>query len=241
MRWFRPRSPVPPHEAEWLDENLAWLARQFGPGFVRGPVLLPRRDNFPVERYDRPEDVEKVLGVLCARLGVSRHRVILDHVPAEEDVNAVLTHATGLPFRREESGTVAGHYREVDGRPVVTVYADAARTPAHLVAILAHELGHVRLLGEGRIDPGRRDGEPLTDLFTVAGGLGIFTANMSFEFHQGRTSWRSERLGYITEQMFGYALARFALMRDEPDPEWAKYLDLNPREYMKQALRYLTR
>lgn len=43
----------------------------------------------------------------------------------------------------------------------------------------------------------------------------------------------------MTEQMFGYALARYAVYRGETGPAWAKFLDTNPRVYMKQAIRYL--
>ena len=51
--------------------------------------------------------------------------------------------------------------------------------------------------------------------------------------------WRANRLGYLTEQMFGYGLACYARLRAEPDPGWARYLDTNPRVYMKHGLAYL--
>ena len=38
---------------------------------------------------------------------------------------------------------------------------------------------------------------------------------------------------------YGHALARYALLRREPRPEWVRYLDDNPRTYLKRALRYL--
>jgi hypothetical protein len=112
--------------------------------------------------------------------------------------------------------------------------------------LIAHELGHVRLFGKRRINSDRQDHEPLTDLATVYLGMGIFTANAAVNF--GRISgygiepaggWLSRRLGYMTEPMFGYALACYAVVRGELDPAWAKYLDTNPRVYMKQGLRYL--
>jgi hypothetical protein len=43
----------------------------------------------------------------------------------------------------------------------------------------------------------------------------------------------------MTEQMFGYGLACYAALRGEPDPSWAKYLDTNPRVYLKRGMRYL--
>jgi hypothetical protein len=133
------------------------------------------------------------------------------------------------------------------GRPVVTIDKSNTDQPARLLAVIAHELGHVRLLGEGRIQADRRDQEPLTDLLTVYLGMGIFTANAAFDFsrlpgygtYQRVGGWQAERLGYMTEQMFGYGLACYAALRGEPDPSWAKYLDTNPRVYLKHAMRYL--
>lgn len=103
----------------------------------------------------------------------------------------------------------------------------------------SHELAHVRLLGEERISRDRADQEPLTDLLTVFFGLGIFAANAARDFSQSSSGWQAQRLGYLTEQMFGYGLGCWATLRAESDPPWAKYLGTNPRTYMKHGLRYL--
>jgi hypothetical protein len=108
-----------------------------------------------------------------------------------------------------------------------------------LVATIAHELGHERLLGESRIDASRRDGEPLTDLFSVFFGFGIFSANAAFEFRSSDRSYQTSKLGYLTEAMYGYALARYAWLRGETSPAWAAHLDTNPRTYLKDGLRFL--
>jgi len=112
-----------------------------------------------------------------------------------------------------------------------------------LVATIAHELGHVLLLGNGRIPADRKDHEPLTDLLTVFFGLGIFSANAVFEYSRevrGEYAYAStSRLGYLTEPMFGYGLARYAWLRGEADPRWARYVDTNPRTFLKRGLRYL--
>ena len=112
-----------------------------------------------------------------------------------------------------------------------------------LVATVAHELGHVRLLGEGRIHSGYDDHEPLTDLLTVFLGLGVFTANSAFSFKQWSDNsyqgWRTERKGYLTEEMFGYALALFALMRGERSLVWSEFLEGSVKTHFKDALKYL--
>lgn len=118
-----------------------------------------------------------------------------------------------------------------------------------LVATTAHELAHERLLVEAEVDPDRADQEPLADLLTVYLGLGGFTANAALD----RETWlepgqlrprqrsRVSRQGYLTEPMFGYALARYSWLRGETDPDWADYVDTNPRTFLRQGLRYLER
>lgn len=60
------------------------------------------------------------------------------------------------------------------------------------------------LPGDVRTSRDRQDHEPLTDLWTVYFGLGIFAANAAFEYgrreQRGDYSYRrSSRLGYLTE------------------------------------------
>lgn len=136
---------------------------------------------------------------------------------------------------------------DADGPSVVTIDRSAVGEPSRLVAVIAHELGHIRLFAERRTSFDRQDHEPLTDLATVYLGMGIFTANAAFSL--GRASgyaiepvggWQERRLGFMSEPMFGYALARYAIYRGESDPAWARYLATNPRAYMKQGIRYLS-
>src|SRR5207244_2275878 len=105
-------------------------------------------------------------------------RVVLEIEAPDAEAESLLEH---LPISHQ-SKEAAGHWRKRDGATVIGVQVDQARDPIALVATIAHELGHERLLGEERIDPERRDGEPLTDLFTVFFGMGIFSANAAFEF-----------------------------------------------------------
>ena len=92
--------------------------------------------------------------------------------------------------------------------------------PQALVATLAHELCHVHLISDGRIDPDRPDHEPLTDLLTVFLGFGIFNANTAVQFKQFEDGvmqgWSSSRQGYLPEEAFGYALALYTWVRREP-------------------------
>jgi hypothetical protein len=113
------------------------------------------------------------------------------------------------------------------------------------VATIAHELGHAILLGGGHMDRNMPDHEPMTDLLTVFLGLGIFSANSAARFKQyseaGCHGWSMQRLGYLPQEMYGYALARFAAERGERKPEWTRHLSTNVRVYFKRSRAWLAK
>ena len=87
------------------------------------------------------------------------------------------------------------------------------------------------------------DHEPMTDLLTVYLGLGIFTANSASRFRQfqdeRRVGWATQRLGYLSERVFGYALAKFATERSDHKAEWSKHLSSNDRSDFNNSRRWL--
>jgi len=93
------------------------------------------------------------------------------------------------------------------------------------------------------MSPGTEDHEPMTDLLTVFVGLGIFTANSAARFKQfqddRKIGWSTQRLGYLPERVFGYALARFATERGEHKPDWARHLSPNVKSDFKNSKRWL--
>jgi len=124
---------------------------------------------------------------------------------------------------------------------VVAIRSSMLLDPISLVATMAHELGHVILLGGNFLTHDTPDQEPMTDLLTGFTGLGIFIANSAARFMQfqddRRAGWSTQRLGYLPEPVFGYALAKFARERGEHKPPWAKHLSANLRSDFNQSLR----
>jgi hypothetical protein len=201
---------------------------------------LAHRRLFPGEYSGSEQDIRDAVTRVCGYMQVDPGRVRVDfHAEARP---GEVTDA--IPVSASWSGA-AGHYRTVDGKAVISLEESLGQTPLALIATVAHELAHERLLGEDRVRPDRADQEPLTDLLTVFLGFGVVTANAALEFShsaEGRYSrWSASRLGYLTEPMFGYALARYAWMRGEQDPDWADFVDTNPRAFLKKGLRFLKR
>lgn len=221
----------------WLDRRRwKWLVEQFDDIAPDQPTILPTSEFFP-DRYDRSDDaVRRLLERVCDYM----------HVPAD---------AVELSFYRNERrfeivnesgkaiGDAAGTYQERDGRFHIRIERSQFHRPMELVGTVAHELAHVRLLGEGRLDRNEFDNELLTDLTVVFHGMGIFLANVPRAWPSRVGSWPDTDVPkpeYMSTPMYGYALALRSRLMDEPcPPSWKRHLHAGVRAEFKQALRFL--
>ena len=105
-----------------------------------------------------------------------------------------------------------------------------------MVATLAHELAHIKLLGENRIEA---NDEKLTDLTTLIFGMGIFNANVAFQTISDIDSIGWRKMGYLTQMEWGYGLSLLAYLRDETTPNWIEYLQLSVKEDFQQGERFI--
>lgn len=239
MSWFTPKCPVEVEDKVWIEESMLWLIGEFGGDTLRnGTVILPTDEFFPDPFSEEEDHVRALVDRVCGYMGVKPERVDL-HFFTDEDAALRLK----MPSYESSHAGVAGRYRKRRGNYIISIESAQVRDPTSLVATIAHELGHARLLGEGRLRSGYEDHEPLTDLLTVFLGMGVFTGNAVFSFRQWTDAftqgWQTERRGYMTEEMFGYALGLFAWVRGESNPGWSKYLKGNVSAYFKSGHRYL--
>jgi hypothetical protein len=236
----RPKLPISLEQQRWVDDSFVRLADLLGiERLLRATVVLPTPDYFP-DAYDRSE---AALGRIFFRVATAMH-VNPDDIDVtifglEHDVTRRL-----VPFfTGSHSGAGGLYFHKPDSRPHISVNEAELREPMALVAVLAHEIGHIILLRPGLIDRNEADMEPLNDLLTVFLGFGVFTANAAFRFEQYTNNesqgWSTRRLGYLSEELFGYALARFAFERGETKPKWASFLVTNIASYMKRSAVWL--
>lgn len=243
MVLFSPKLPISPKACAWADDSLDRLETLFGQErLLGGCVILPTPEFFP-DGGEGDEAAARVLFArVCSYMRVDPGRLRLEFFEeksAEDDLRR------NLPQWEGQRSGAAGFYRnhpEAD-KIVISIEASKLHDPMAAVGTMAHELAHVLLLADGLIERDIPDMEPLTDLATVFCGLGIFTANSAARFSQWddgtKHGWSFQRLGYLPETMFGYALAAYARRRGEDKPAWAKYLNINVGTYFKQSRRYL--
>ncbi|MBC8029971.1 MAG: hypothetical protein H7Z16_07655 [Pyrinomonadaceae bacterium] len=239
MHWFVPKCPVEAEDKEWIEESMLWFIEEFGADTLRNTsVILPTAQFFPDQFSGDEDDLRALVNRVCDYMNVDPGRVELD-IFTDRRAGA----GRDLPVYEDSYSGAAGHYRKRRGKFVVSLESSQASDPTCLIATIAHELGHVRLLGEDRVTVDYEDHEPLTDLLTVFLGMGVFTGNSVFRFRQWDDAfsqgWQTERRGYMTEEMFGYALASLAWLRWEIKPPWSKYLEANVSAYFKGGQKYL--
>ncbi len=234
--WFRPTCPVDPRAKNWIETRLAWLADEFGLDvFTRRSIILPLQEYFP-DNYDGSEAAAKsLLDRVCRYMDADMDRVELQFFTNNNELWLINDRGQVLPQN-------AGLYDEQSHKTTIHLETSQLDDPMTLVGTMAHELAHLRLLGERRIPDEIFDNELLTDLTVVFHGLGIFLANVPRAWESDFTYWPSSKVPkpeYMTQPMFGYALAHAAWLRNEAKPTWAKHLHLDARASFKQGLRYL--
>ena len=240
MNWFTPKCPVGEDERLWIEDSARWFIEEFGVETIRQAVtILPTEEFFPDFYAGREEDVQSLFERVCSYMSVDAARLKLEFY-SEEPRELSHTRLVAQKFSQEKP---LGFFEQHAAKLTIGILAAQLKDPMCLVATIAHELGHVVLLGEERVSSDEDDHEPLTDLFTVFRGLGIFSANSSFNFVQWTDTfaqgWEAQARGYLTEEMFGYALALYAFIRGEKNPSWAKHLAINVGAHFKSSCKYI--
>jgi hypothetical protein len=241
MLGFAARLPVSLELKQWTDEAFARLEALLGRNrMLNATVILPEDRYFP-DFYD---GTSAAIQTMAARVAMYMG---LDTDCFRVEIYAEGEHALreSIPLWSGKTQDAAGLYfhQPDDGRFLIGLHANQIADPVSAAATLAHELAHVILLGGGLLDPEMEDMEPITDICTVFLGMGFFTATTAFQFKQWTDTqtqgWSTKRTGYLTEALWGYALARFAKERGERKPAWINGLPYNVRSYFKQSAKWL--
>jgi hypothetical protein len=234
---FRPSCPCDAAAKNWVEDRLEWLSGEFPESAFSGcEIILPTTKYFANPRADSVQSVQHLLVDVCEYMGVDRDGVRLEITSERNQPWLVDEHGHDIPG-------AAGTFQDDGQAVVIRLNRDEFADVEGLIGTMAHELAHVRLLAEGRLDVDEFDNELTTDLTTVHLGMGIFLANSPRIWHSHDSRWPNSDLikpEYMTPPMFGWAFAHLAWFRGESQPEWARYLSSSSRANLRQGLRYLT-
>ncbi len=235
--WSRAYCPLDPSAKTWVEGRLDWLRVQFGDElFLKRPLILPTLEYFP-ELGDRAQaNLENLFRRVCEYMQLERGRFELEVVSKASFIGLVDEAGHGV-------GEEIAHYQQLPEGEVVRVRERAIGGPFQMIAVLAHELAHARLLGEKRLDRRTLDNELTTDLTAVYHGFGVFLARRPQTWIGGLGRWPGTQRSmpkYMNAYMYAWALAHQAWQRGE-EPDWFALLPSGVRAPARAGLRYLQR
>ena len=226
-----------------VEEAFLWFEAQYGKDYLKNiPIIEPTKSFFDHDFKGVEEDAEFALDKICQYMdikGVAIELYYFVEAPMEfSDEGIIATqNKEGL---KAESNYALGKYSE-DGSNKFRIGLEKSKLQdtQGMIATLAHELSHLILLGEGRLD---ENDEPLTDLNCIALGFGIFLSNSIFRFQQWSGvafgGWQSNRSGYIPEQVAAYAMALFQNYQQN-ESKWHEHLEKSVKKMYQKNLKYL--
>jgi hypothetical protein len=227
MRLFRTRARtfLEPELEDWHVSAWRWLLDGMGgvDGLRDRPLVTPTRAFFPPAAEDGHGRVAHVFAQVKLHAGMAAWECGLVAQPEQSP----LLVGEMVALERSEPAP-AGTFGLEGNAPLITYDPSLADDPLKLVAVLIHELAHLRLMDLGLPPGGEACVERATDLATVALGFGLFGSNCAFGFerYQGPISqgWRSARLGYLEEREWAFALAVFLTLTGRDVGETKRYL-----------------
>lgn len=225
----------------WMENTFLWLAGQFGQdNIATKKMLLPTPEHFPI-RYDgSKESLVKTAEIVARQMEINIDEVSLDiyeqniqeftgdfghRIFTQIDEDSKEKNSAGLYFGKNEQDKYE-----------ILIEKKNLNDPESLVATVAHEFAHIKILGERRLD---FNDELLTDLTPVVFGLGIFNANSAFKEHKSFDSHGHQTIGYLKQREWGYALALYAFYRQEKNSDWIKYLTPNIKSDFRKSMNFI--
>ncbi len=226
----KPKCAVTDEVRAWVDGRVSWLAKQFGTQRLRCEMILPDSRFFPDAYRPTEEGARGLFAHVCRFLSIAPERIDLRFFK-------VADHRAMSP--QDWWRNTPGLRQNRAGREIIQVEEGNFQDPLALVAIFAHELSHVILLGENRLTGEEEDLEPLTDLAAAALGFGVFMANAAYQSHTALRLRTTETLGYMGDPCHLYALAVLSFLRYQGAPPWAKLIRDGIRSPMLETIRWL--
>lgn len=224
---------VTPKDQAWVEDMMIQLIIWLGIAPSRQPFLTPTSENFPYDNLHAPDQFEQLFEQLCAIWDLDSGEIV---VKIFDDVDQQQW-STWTPH--QDNKRVLGRYYESSLLEEKPFYVEVALSnfsdTQRLIAVLAHELAHVKLLGGGYIDEQHPELEPLTDLASIFMGFGIFHANVFMTMNMGSIS----RMGYLANEIISYANALLCYITQDTPDTYTPFLNRNTHTLFINNFKFL--
>jgi len=225
----------------WMENAFLFLATQFGQDHIATkPILCPTPQDFPITFDGSVDSLTKTAEIVARQMDLEIAEIHLELYDQNiQEIGNDFGQRIWTEVDKDGDNSLsAGLYfgKNSEGKYDVFIEQANLRDPENLVATIAHEFSHIKILGENRLD---FNDEQLTDLTPALFGLGIFNANSAFKEFKTFDTWGHNSIGYLKQREWGYALALYAYFRQEENPDWTKFLTPNIQSDFKKSIAYI--
>jgi DNA-directed RNA polymerase subunit RPC12/RpoP len=242
MFWKKRKGPpVTAEDKLWIEDSLLLISELFGVDYVKTlTTVTPTKEYFDRNFTGTEEDAQYIFERLISIMQIDAWELQL--IFYSNKPTKFAEGITATPSDKLKGSWKSSSGRYVDnglGNKEIWIELDELNDTTSLIATMAHELAHYKLLGEDRIE---ENDEHLTDLLTIAFGFGIFKGNSYFKFSQwtgtSHQGWQMNKKGYLPEQVIAYAMAWLAHYRNE-DISWKQYFNKTMLKYFEQSVEHI--
>lgn len=236
---FRSKPVLDENSTEWLFHAYAWALANFGSEIFHQDTILvtPTNRHFPDKSLDTPE--QKVLAAFgrvrdyAGMQGWPCELIALNsdmEPPRPPNLSSITPRGPqGVVFIHEERQSIPIAFDpRLIGKPLVLIAVFAQQLAYHLGRTIKTEV------------PGGEDLRgPASDLLAVFMGFGLFLANSAMTACRGGCSGCApvQKLGYLTEGEFVYALAIFCVLKDIQNAEVEPHLKKALQPFFRKAIK----
>ncbi|MCG2614328.1 tetratricopeptide repeat protein [Terrimonas sp. NA20] len=228
---------VTPEDKEWIERSIIWFIEVFGFQQLNArPFITPGTTNFPYKNLKDPEQFQQLFEQMCNYWGLKPNEIIVKFF---DDIKSKQWTTAWMPIgpANEPGGTYTQIYTTEEKRFRIQLAKSNLENPELLIAVMAHELAHVKLLGGKYISANDPNMEPLTDLVSIFFGFGVFVAN-SVQTTDGY--WIS-RSGYLPNQLISYANALICYITGGNADNYESILNANTRDLFRKDFEFLSK
>jgi len=241
MFWSRKKNlPVTIDDKNWVEESFIFLRDILGhKHFDELVTITPTNTFYNWTFKGTEEDAEFIFERTKELMLIDDSNIRIEYFSDQQmemDDGTILSSPADI---NGEWKSATGIYEEFEDEKVIYIEKSQLKNTFSLIATIAHELSHIILLGENRIE---ENDEYLTDLTAIAYGFGIFLGNSKFQHYQfqnaNSSGWQMSSQGYLPEEVIAYAMAWLSKHRNE-NTDYKKYLNTDIEKFFNQSFEYL--
>jgi hypothetical protein len=174
--------PIDKELRKYFEHCILWLVQEFPePKIEERKVLTPTLQDFPIQWNKSEDNALDALRIICSNMQIDQNEIEIDFYDngiKEIDMGTSVIFLEADPKNPQPAGWY--HREKANDKFRISLDKALLQKPDCMIATIAHELAHVKLLGEKKLD---QNDESLTDFAKVFFGLGIFNANTAFQFY----------------------------------------------------------